>query len=101
MSSSEEKFTSMEEGSLIVIESPVYPQVMYGAEEVDRDDPDLHDILQTIGGYLTVFSTNIKLMQDTALDKLQLNLSSSEALAGLSIGDVMRGEEDEEMHDEE
>ena len=60
----------MEEGSLIVIESPIYSQIVLGGDDIDKDDPDLLDILQKSGGYLTCFSTNIKLMQDTPLEKL-------------------------------
>ena len=58
---------------------------MYNRYAEDHE-VSLQTILDETGGYLTVFSANVQLMSDTVLDKLNLNTSSSDSMARLSLG---------------
>lgn len=81
------------EGSIIVVESPIYSEIAYKKQGDDEDDLDLKSIVQETGGYLTVFSKSVRPINETALDKLQLNMSSSDSMAVL-------GNSDQVMHED-
>ena len=91
------------DGAIVVIESPTYSQIQYGAgahKDHETGEVNLAAILQETNGYLTVFCRSIKLIEDTELMDRRLTLNSSHnSLANLSI-EVPVSMGDEEMKEE-
>ena len=97
LSSITEKSNIFSEGNIIIIESPIYTDIAY-ARQADVNDIEI-DLVQIVSqtGYLSVVATNIKPIQDTAIDKLQLPYSSSLSLAD----DKNEDDGDEAMQEDE
>ena len=70
-----------------MIEKPVYSEIVYGKcddESVVDEQDNMISILKETGGYLTVLSSTVIPISETALDKLNLNTSSSDSIVKLS-----------------
>ena len=74
--------------------NPIYMEITYGT---NREDYNLVNILRDTGGNLTVISKNVQPIEESSLEKFQLNLSSSNSVIQPSLLNCNTGQSDVEM----
>ena len=79
-----EEREAIADNSLIVVESPSFKEISFAESDADNDQPKLTTILGESGNCLTVFSSCVKPIGDTALARQHIHVSSSSSLAQLS-----------------
>ena len=60
------------EGCVIMIEAPIYSEIVYGSvdfdDAADDDNDNMMSVIEETGGYLTVLSSNVMPITGTILD---------------------------------